>query len=210
LGRLNSNRSNIDSNIKEMDQLNQVVIEYAATVAQAGKEAAEQAAQQPAKPAVKQTVEKVAVTEEPGVAAKQTPEQRAQQAAAEAAFEAKFADSKRAAQVAADAQSAAKTVSEAKRAAQAVEVVDDGNEEAPTATLTVSKKSDGKFMFAISSNIADDKLVISAVRKGFKTISFNVKTNDYGNASIITSRNLSGFALTLKYENDSLDRIKIK
>ena len=211
LKKLNSNTSSIDSNIKEMDQLNQVVIEYAAAVAQAAKQTAEQAASaQAAKPAVKQTVEKVAVTQEPGVAAKQTAEQAAQQAAAEAAFEAKIADSKRAAQVAADAQSAAKTVAEVKRAAQAVEVVDDGKEEAPTATLTVSKKSDGKFLFTISSNIADDKLVISAVRKGFKTISFNVKTDTYGNALIITSRKLSGFALKLSYKNDALDTVKVK
>ena len=94
--------------------------------------------------------------------------------------------------------------------AEVIEVENDGNEEAPSATFIVSKRSDGKYKFSISSNLADDKLVISATRKGSKTISFNVKTNENGNASIITSRNLSGFALTLRYNGESLDTVKVK
>ena len=74
----------------------------------------------------------------------------------------------------------------------------------------MSKGSNEKYKFVISSNLPDDELVISATRKGFKSISYKVKTDDSGNASIITSRKLSGFALTLRYNGDSLDKVKVK
>ena len=108
------------------------------------------------------------------------------------------------------AEVAAKKVANTEPVAEVIEVENDGNEEAPSATLIVSKRSDGKYKFSISSNIANDTLVISATRKGSKIISFNVKTNKNGNASIITSRNLSGFALTLRYNGESLDTVKVK
>jgi hypothetical protein len=74
----------------------------------------------------------------------------------------------------------------------------------------VRKGSNGKYKFVISSNLADDRLRITATRKGFKSISYNVKTDDSGNASIVTSRKLSGFTLTLRYNSDSLDTVKVK
>ena len=89
-------------------------------------------------------------------------------------------------------------------------VEDDGDEEDPSATLGVSKRSNGKYQLLISSNVADDRLVITATRKGYKSITYRVNTNDSGDASIITARNLSGFTLTLRYNGDYLDKVKAK
>ena len=89
-------------------------------------------------------------------------------------------------------------------------VEDDGEEEDPSATLGVNKRSNGKYQLIISSNVAENQLVISATRKGFKSITYRVSTNDSGDASIVTSRNLSGFTLTLRYNGDFLDKVKAK
>jgi hypothetical protein len=89
-------------------------------------------------------------------------------------------------------------------------VEDDGEEEDPSATLGVNKRSNGKYQLIISSNVAENRLVISATRKGFKSITYRVDTNDSGDASIVTSRNLSGFTLTLRYNGDFLDKVKAK
>ena len=89
-------------------------------------------------------------------------------------------------------------------------VEDDGEEEDPSATLGVSKRSNGKYQLVISSNVSEERLIISATRKGFKSITYRVNTNDSGDASIITSRNLSGFTLTLRYNGDNLDKVKAK
>ncbi len=89
-------------------------------------------------------------------------------------------------------------------------VEDEGEEEDPSATLGVNKRSNGKYQLLISSNVAEDRLIVSATRKGFKSITYRVNTNDSGDASIITSRNLSGFTLTLRYNGDFLDKVKAK
>jgi hypothetical protein len=75
----------------------------------------------------------------------------------------------------------------------ATAVEDDGDEEDPFATLGVIKQSNGKYRLTVYSNVADDRLVISATKKGSRSITFRVNTNDSGDAIIITSRNLSGF-----------------
>jgi hypothetical protein len=74
----------------------------------------------------------------------------------------------------------------------------------------VIKQSNGKYRLTVYSNVADDRLVISATKKGSKSITFRVNTNDSGDAIIITSRNLSGFTLTLRYNGDYLDKVKAR
>jgi predicted nucleic acid-binding Zn-ribbon protein len=76
---------------------------------------------------------------------------------------------------------------------------DDGLEEDPYANLSVILNSTGKYTLLIKSNIAEDQLVISATKKGFKSITYKITTNEIGNASIITSRKLAGFTLTVRY-----------
>ena len=97
-----------------------------------------------------------------------------------------------------------------KSTSSTVAVEDDGDEEDPTATIVATKQSNGKFKLLITSNVAEDRLVITATRKGYKSITYRVNTNDSGDASIITVRNLSGFTLTLRYNGDYLDKVKAK
>jgi hypothetical protein len=87
--------------------------------------------------------------------------------------------------------------------------------EEPYATLAVSKKSKIKYQLTISSNFYEEVLKISATRKGYKTISFKVKTNDSGKASITRTQNLSGFTLKVAYDDADgntyvLDTVKAK
>jgi hypothetical protein len=79
----------------------------------------------------------------------------------------------------------------------------------------VSKKSKIKYQLTISSNFYEEVLKISATRKGYKTISFKVKTNDSGKASITRTQNLSGFTLKVAYDDADgntyvLDTVKAK
>ena len=89
-------------------------------------------------------------------------------------------------------------------------VEDDGDEEDPSATLGISQQSNGKYKLLISSNIAEDQLIITATRKGYKSITYRVNTNDSGDAVVITKRNLSGYTLTLRYNGDYLDKAKAR
>ena len=97
-----------------------------------------------------------------------------------------------------------------KSTSSADSVEDEGYEEDPTATLGVTRQSNGKYKLLIISNVAEDRLVITATRKGFRSITYRVNTNDSGDASIITSRNLSGFTLTLRYNGEYLDKVKAR
>jgi hypothetical protein len=89
-------------------------------------------------------------------------------------------------------------------------IEDDGAEEDFYATLSVSKRSDGKYRIAILSNVVDDQLIITATKKGAKSIVYKVQTSEFGGISILTSRNLAGFILTLRFEGEKLASAKAK
>jgi hypothetical protein len=89
-------------------------------------------------------------------------------------------------------------------------VEDDGAEEDFYATLSVSKRSDGKYRLAILSNVVEDQLIITATKKGAKSIVYKVQTSEFGGISILTTRNLAGFLLTLRFEGEKLASTKAK
>lgn len=90
------------------------------------------------------------------------------------------------------------------------EVEDDGVEEASFATLDVVMRSDGKYRITVTSNVYSDNLVITATKKRSKSIVYKIYTNDLGSASTITSRKLSGFTLTLRYNSEYMDQAQVK
>ena len=99
--------------------------------------------------------------------------------------------------------------------AEARQTAEEAETEDPYATIVVSKKSKLKYQLTISSNFYEEELKISAVKKGYKTISFKVKTNDSGKASIVRTQNLSGFTLKVAYDDADgntyvLDTVKAK
>lgn len=59
---------------------------------------------------------------------------------------------------------------------------------------------------AIETDFANAKLLLTASKKGSKTISINVKTDKEGDAAVSTTRNLKGFTVTLTKGKVVLDK----
>jgi hypothetical protein len=97
----------------------------------------------------------------------------------------------------------------AQSSSSAAAIEDDGAEDDPYASLRVTKQTTGKYKLMVSSNLADEKLVLSATKKGFRSISYRVLTDESGDVSIVTNRNLSGFTITLRYDGEFLTRVRI-
>ena len=72
------------------------------------------------------------------------------------------------------------------------------------------KRASGKYLLEINSNISDERLIIRATKKGKSTISYSTNTDDSGDVSILTSRNLIGYTLTLRYEGRVMDKILVR
>ena len=86
----------------------------------------------------------------------------------------------------------------------------DGEEVVPEANLKVKKDNAGRITFTITSNLSGEAVIITASKKGSKSIRYSVTTNDSGRASLRTTRNLSGYTLTLRFDSEVLDQLKFK
>ena len=93
--------------------------------------------------------------------------------------------------------------------APVVTIEDEGSEELPTGTLKVKKEASGRYLLAVSSNLSEEKVTLTASRKGKATIRFSATTNEDGAVQIRTSRNLSGYSLKLIFDGESLKTVKI-
>jgi hypothetical protein len=89
-------------------------------------------------------------------------------------------------------------------------IEDDGAEEDFYAILKVSKRTDGKYRLELSSNIVEEQLIITATKKGSKSIVYKAETSEFGDVSIITSRKLAGFTLTVRFDGERLTSVKAK
>ncbi len=85
---------------------------------------------------------------------------------------------------------------------------DDGQEMELSATLNVTKQG-SKYLIKVDSNIAGGSLSLVATKKGSKSISFKVGTDDAGSYALRTTRNLKGYLLVLKYNGELLDKIQV-
>ena len=85
-------------------------------------------------------------------------------------------------------------------------IEDDGVEEDPFGSVSVVKESGGKFLIRIKSNQEGSAMVVRATKSGQKTITFKAVTNSIGAASIRTTRKLSGWKITLLFEDEVLAR----
>jgi hypothetical protein len=85
-------------------------------------------------------------------------------------------------------------------------IEDDGAEEDPFGSVSVVKESGGKFLIRVKSNQESSAMVVRATKSGQKTITFRVVTNSVGAASIRTTRKLSGWRITLLFEDEVLAR----
>ena len=88
-------------------------------------------------------------------------------------------------------------------------VMDDEGQEIELAASLVVTKQTNKYLIKIDSNIAEGSFSLIATKKGSKSISFKVNTDDSGSYILRTSRNLKGFLLVLKYNGELLDKTQV-
>jgi hypothetical protein len=74
--------------------------------------------------------------------------------------------------------------------------------------LDVTLKSTKSTVINVSTDIPNIKMVITATKPGWKPIVFTVKTNNQGDSKLTTSKNLTGFTVTLAVNGLKLDSDK--
>jgi len=89
------------------------------------------------------------------------------------------------------------------------EAIEDDGVEDDYADLSV-RSSSGKYDIRISSSYAETNVVIKARKPGSRVIVWNAVTSAEGARRILTSRNLSGYTLTLLIEEEVFYRIRIR
>ena len=89
------------------------------------------------------------------------------------------------------------------------EAIEDDGVEDDYAELSV-RSSSGKYDIRISSSYAETNVVIKARKLGSRVIVWNAVTSAEGARRILTSRNLSGYTLTLLIEEEVFYRIRIR
>ena len=75
--------------------------------------------------------------------------------------------------------------------------------------LNVTLKSSKSAVINVASDIPDIKMVVTATKVGSKPIVFNIKTNSEGDGQIKTSKNLTGYTVTLSANGVKLDSDKV-
>jgi hypothetical protein len=83
----------------------------------------------------------------------------------------------------------------------------DGEEEAPFGKISVGKEKN-KYIISVSSNLPNESIQVRATRKGQKSVSFKVETDDDGLAKFSTSRSLAGFQLALLFNGERLSSVR--
>lgn len=83
----------------------------------------------------------------------------------------------------------------------------DGEEEAPFGKISVGREKN-KYIISVSSNLPNESLQVRATRKGQKSVSFKVETDDDGLAKFSTSRSLAGFQLALLFNGERLSSVR--
>ena len=87
----------------------------------------------------------------------------------------------------------------------------DGEVEEPSGDLSVGyQSSTKKYAISISSNLGEEDLVLRATKKGAKTLQYKVSTNAEGNVKFSTKNVLKGFTMTLLFNGERLDSVKVK
>jgi hypothetical protein len=74
--------------------------------------------------------------------------------------------------------------------------------------LNVTLKSTKSAVINVTSDVPDIKMIITATKQGSKPIVFNVKTNSDGDGQIKTSKNMTGYTVTLSVNGVKLDSDK--
>ena len=70
-------------------------------------------------------------------------------------------------------------------------------------------KSTKSTVINVASDIPYIKMIVTATKAGSKPIAFNIKTNSEGDSQIKTSKNLTGYTVTLSADGVKLDSDKV-
>jgi len=60
------------------------------------------------------------------------------------------------------------------------------------------------------SNLPEESLSIRATKKGARALRFAVNTDEDGNGGLRTKTKLSGYTLTLYFESEKLDSVRVR
>ena len=88
---------------------------------------------------------------------------------------------------------------------------EDGVEEDPEGTLTVTYSSSlARFILRVESNLPEESLSVRATKRGAKSLRFTINTDEDGVGGLRTRTKLSGYTLTLLYGTTKLDTFRVK
>jgi len=90
-----------------------------------------------------------------------------------------------------------------------IDAIEDDGLEDDFAELSV-RLSDGKFDLRVNSSYPDTDMVIRARKPGVRVIVWNFTTTSDGARRILTSRNLSGYTLSLLVDDEVFHRVRVR
>jgi hypothetical protein len=90
-----------------------------------------------------------------------------------------------------------------------IDAIEDDGLEDDFAELTV-RMTDGKFDLRVNSSYPETDMVIRARKPGVRVIVWNFTTTSDGARRILTSRNLSGYTLSLLVDDEVFHRVRVR
>ncbi len=90
-----------------------------------------------------------------------------------------------------------------------IDAIEDDGLEDDFAELTV-RMTDGKFDLRVNSSYPETDMVIRARKPGVRVIVWNLTTTSDGVRRILTSRNLSGYTLSLLVDDEVFHRVRVR
>ncbi len=90
-----------------------------------------------------------------------------------------------------------------------IDAIEDDGLEDDFAELTV-RMTDGKFDLRVNSSFPETDMVIRARKPGVRVIVWNFTTTSDGVRRILTSRNLSGYTLSLLVDDEVFHRVRVR
>jgi hypothetical protein len=89
------------------------------------------------------------------------------------------------------------------------EAIEDDGVEDDFAEISV-RTSSGKYDIRVGSSYSETEMVIRARKSGARAIVWNITTSSEGARRILTSRNLSGYTLTLLVDGEVFYRVRVR
>lgn len=133
----------------------------------------------------------------------------AEKAIADSASKAQ-ADLARAKEAAAKAEAEA-AATKSKKNSQSNEIELDGDLEDPVGDLSATYNgSTQRYSISVSTNLADEALVIRATKKGSKSLQYKITTDEDGESKFSTKNKLKGYTLVLLFNGERLDSFRVK